>query len=113
MDAIFRGEAGIPYTASGTVEAGDVIAVGSKLVGIALKDMVSGDTAMLRSNGQFDVAKATTGNVTFAAGALVYWNTSTKLAVASSGEGVIKLGYAVAAAIATDAVVRVNLYQLN
>lgn len=112
MNAIFRGEAGIPYTASGAVSAGDIIAVGS-LVGVALKNMVSGDTAMLCSNGQFDVAKSSTDNVTFAAGAIVYWDTVNKLAVASSGEGIIKLGYAVSAAIATDAVVRVSLEQLN
>ena len=113
MNAIFRGEAGIPYTASGDVDAGDIIAVGSKLVGVALKDMVSGESATLRSNGQFDVAKSATGSVNFAAGALVYWDTVNKLAVASSGEDIIKLGYAVAAAANADAVVRVNLYQLN
>jgi predicted RecA/RadA family phage recombinase len=112
MNAIFRGEAGIPYTASGNVSAGDIIPVGSKLVGVALRDMVSGDSAILRSNGQFDVLKATTG-VSFAAGATVYWNTSTKTAVASSGSNVITLGFAVEAAAEAAAVVRVNLYQLN
>jgi predicted RecA/RadA family phage recombinase len=112
MNAIFRGEAGIPYTASGAVTAGDVIVVGSKLVGVALKDMVSGDSATLRSNGQFDLPKATTG-VTFAAAATVYWDTVNKLAVASSGANIVIFGYAVAAAIEAASTVRVNLYQLN
>ena len=101
----------IDYTPGSDVSAGDVIVQGD-LVGIAKGDIAANKLGALAVEGVFDVAKASGGGVTFSAGALVYWDDTNDLAVATDGAGANKLlGKAVAAAADADATVRVRLSQ--
>ena len=60
--------------------------------------------------GVFEVAKGAGAGVTFSAGALVYWDDTNKLAVATDGAGANKLlGKAITVAADDDATVRVRL----
>lgn len=99
----------IIYTPSTDVAAGDVVVQGD-LVGIALQPIPANVLGSLAVAGVFDVVKASATE--FAAGALVYWDATNKLAVTSGGEGANKLmGKAVAAAGDGATTVRVRLSQ--
>lgn len=65
----------------------------------------SGDTITITLNAVGDAVTAT--GVTFAVGALVYWDTVNKTCVASSGTNIIKLGSAVQAKVSGQLVTRV------
>ena len=61
------------YVASATISSGDVIAIGEQ-IGIALVDMVSGDTAAVAIEGVFTVAKVSAAVIT--QGESVIWDSS-------------------------------------
>jgi len=110
MDARYvqRGDA-IDHTPEADVAAGDIVVLAGKLVGVAKLDIKAGELGALALTGVYEVAK--TSGTAFAAGAEVGWSPATKKAVAPDADGAAKLGHAVAAAGAADALVYVRLCQ--
>ena len=100
----------INYTPSGAdVDAGDVVVL-DELIGIAKTDIADGVEGSLTIEGRFTVAKEGGGGVTFAQGALVYWDDTGKVAVATDGGGANnQMGKAIAAAADADTTVEVKL----
>jgi predicted RecA/RadA family phage recombinase len=78
----------------------------SGFAGIVEGPVVNGDPMNVRIAGAYDILSAS--GTTFAAGALVEWNDTTKLAVAS-GAGDFVLGMAGKAKVSGELVVRVIL----
>lgn len=97
--------ANIGLTAPYNVTSGGGMLVGS-IFGVATGDVASGDEVEASTTGVFDMPK-TAGN-TFAQGAKVYWNNSTK-AMTSTASTNYLVGTAVQAAASGDATVRVRL----
>lgn len=101
----------IDYTPNADVASGDVFVLGS-LIGVAKLDIKSGKLGALTVEGIFDFAKAAGAGVTFAVGALAYWDDTNNVAVATDGTGANKLlGKVVKAAADADGTVRVKLNQ--
>jgi predicted RecA/RadA family phage recombinase len=101
----------IDYTPGAAVAAGDVV-VQSELVGVAKTPIAANALGALAVSGVFDFAKEAGGGVTFAAGALAYWDDANDLAVTTDGAGANKLiGKCIAAAADGDALVRVRMDQ--
>lgn len=99
----------IDYTPVADVAPGDVIVQGD-LIGIAKRSIAANALGALAIEGVFDVAKAAGGGVTFAVGAIAYWDDTNDLAVATDGAGANKrLGKVILAAADADSVVRVKL----
>jgi predicted RecA/RadA family phage recombinase len=99
----------IDYTPVAYVAAGTVV-VQDDLVGITTREILAGKLGAIAVEGVFDVAKEAGGGVTFAVGALAYWDETNKVAVATDGGGAHKLlGKVVLAAADGDAKVRVRL----
>lgn len=99
----------IDYTPGGDVAAGQVVVQGD-LVGVATRPIAAGELGALAIVGVFDFAKEAGGGVTFAVGAIAYWDATNKVAVATDGGGTNKrLGKVVVAAADGDATVRVKL----
>jgi len=95
------------YTPSADVPAGSIVLQG-ELFGVATADIANGKPGSLDASGIYDVDKAAA--TTFTAGAIVYWNNTDKLAVATDGSGTHKrLGLATAAAGNGPVVVRTML----
>jgi len=122
---IHRGDA-IDYTPETAVSAGDVV-VQNALVGVAKLDIAAGALGALHVSGVFDFPKAAGANTAIAAGAKVYWDAESGIAVdadgyaTASGTGtpsdmayddtLPQLGKAVLAAGDSDTTVRVLLTQ--
>lgn len=101
----------IDHTPGSALAAGDVV-VQADLVGVAKQPIAAGELGALAVEGVFDFAKEGGGGVTFAVGALVYWDDTNNLAVATDGGGTNKLvGKAVKAAADGDTTVRARLSQ--
>lgn len=97
----------VSYTPASDVDYGDVIVQGD-LVGIATRDIKSGDTGRLALTGLFGIVKSTGANTAISAGAKVYWDDTSKVATTNSGGGANKLiGLAIRAATDSDRFVRV------
>jgi predicted RecA/RadA family phage recombinase len=95
------------YTTVAAIIAGTIIIQGD-LAAVATSDIPAGGTGSLDASGVFDVDKAAA--TVFTAGALVYWNDTTDLAVTTDNSGANKLlGKAVAAAGNGPTAVRVLL----
>jgi predicted RecA/RadA family phage recombinase len=95
------------YTTVAAIIAGTII-IQADLAAVATSDIPAGGTGSLDASGVFDVDKAAA--TVFTAGALVYWNDTTKLAVTTDNSGANKLlGKAVAAAGNGPTAVRVLL----
>lgn len=115
MQALFAHEMGtIEYTPGSNVSAGDVVVLGSSLVGVAIYDITASTLGALRVDGIFRVVQAA---VTFTVGQAVYWDddadpvggtASTGAAVENAALGVF-MGYALEATEATDTTVLVAL----
>lgn len=69
---------------------GDGVQVGTALFGVAVDTYSSGDTGVIWTEGVFDLAK--TSGEAYAAGARVYWNSTTKKVTSGTGN---KLGIGV------------------
>jgi predicted RecA/RadA family phage recombinase len=101
----------IDYTPGADVAAGDVVVQGD-LVGVSVRPISANALGALAVTGVFDFAKASGGGVTFAVGALAYWDDTNNLAVATDGAGANKLlGKCIRAAADADATVRVRMSQ--
>jgi predicted RecA/RadA family phage recombinase len=99
----------IDHTPGSAVAAGQVVVQGD-LVGVAKRPIAVNELGSLALVGVFDFAKEADGGVTFAVGALAYWDAVNKLAVTDDGGGAYKmLGKVVKAAADADATVRVRL----
>ena len=79
------------------IDLGDIVGVVTSPEGIAANTLGS-----LATSGDFNVAKAAGGGVTFAQGAKVYWDTVNLTAVAAAGANIIKLGICKKAAVSAD-----------
>lgn len=99
----------LDYTAGADVTAGDVINIGSGLVGVAPRDIANGETGALQVRGVVRVTKATDASLSFSAGDQVDWDDSAKTAVDDGGA--FRLGVAAYDAGNTDASVAVILNQ--
>ena len=86
----FNGDYGFPFvTEAGEEDAGSVI-VRDKLIGVSHRNSEIGDHCTAELQGTVTVMKDATTD--FTAGNIVYWNTTTKLAVDAAGTGIVKLG---------------------
>lgn len=98
----------IDYTPSSAVSAGDVVAVGSVGVGIAVTAIAANVKGALQVDGVVEFPKATGTGTSLSFGAKVYWD-ATNAVVTTTSSGNTLAGYVVAAAGTSDAVVRVKL----
>ncbi len=101
----------IDYTPGADVAAGQVVVQGD-MVGVAKTPIAANTLGSLAVAGVFDFAKEAGGGVTFAVGALAYWDDANNVAVTTDGAGANKLiGKCVAAAADGDASVHVRMDQ--
>ncbi len=99
----------IDHTPVADVAPGDVVVQGD-LVGVAAREIKAKSLGALAVEGVFDFAKEAGGGVTFAVGAIAYWDNTNNVAVATNGGGANKqLGKVTVAAADDDATVRVKL----
>jgi predicted RecA/RadA family phage recombinase len=102
----------VDYTPGSAVSAGDVVVVGSNLVGIANRAIAANALGALATEGVFDIVKVT-GSVS--AGASIYWDadgdpvggTAGSGAATATATGNTYLGVALADAVSGGATVRV------
>jgi len=85
---------------------GDLVQVGTKLLGVAVETYTSGSTGQIWTSGVFDIAK-TTGEA-YAAGAAVWWNNSTFKLTSGTGANQ-EAGVVVVAAGSSDTTARIRL----
>lgn len=92
----------VDYVPSGTIANGEIVALGTNLTGVCttVGGLVSGQQGSLAISGKFRILKANSV-VTFARGALVDWDDTNNLAVATT-TGTFKIGTCLKAAVATD-----------
>lgn len=121
MQAIYRsGErTSVSYTAPETdVESGDVVVVGTTLVGVATTGIAADELGAIDISGVFEVCKITENVI--AAGDPIYWDATGNPAVgdaetgaaSDSAEAGVFMGHAVEAASEDAATVYVYLEQL-
>lgn len=79
----------------GAVTSGDGVQVGTALFGVAVDTYSSGSTGQLYTEGVFDLAKTTAE--AYAAGARLYFNSTTKLVTSATG-GNLGIGVCLATA---------------
>jgi predicted RecA/RadA family phage recombinase len=80
---------------AGALTSGDGAQIGTALFGVAVDTYASGATAQLYTDGVFDLAKTTAE--AYAAGARLYWNSTTKLVTSATG-GMLGIGVCLATA---------------
>lgn len=85
---------------------GDGVQIGTALFGVAVDTYTSGQEGVIWTEGVFDLAK-TTGQA-YAAGARIYWNSTTKKTTTTTG-GNLGIGVAVDAATSGATTARVLL----
>ena len=94
----------IDYVAETAVAAGEVVSLATRL-GVAGGDSTAGATGSVAVEGVFEFDK--TESLAIAVGDAVYFNATTKKITKTTSD--IPAGWAVAAALAADAVVRVKI----
>lgn len=101
-----RGDA-IDYSNSGndTIKAGTVVSLATR-VGIAGADIEAGETGAVVVEGVYSIAK---DDAAITLGAAVYYSPTDDTVSATEQEDGIEIGYATAAALATDTVAYVKL----
>lgn len=105
-EAIRRGNGDeIHFIAAADYDDGDVVNLAG-LAGVVEGPVLTGQPGNARIDGQYDIASASA--TTFAIGARVEFDNTTKLAVAS-GAGDFVLGNAIKAKVSGELVVRVSL----
>jgi predicted RecA/RadA family phage recombinase len=101
----------IDYTPGADVAAGDVV-VQNDLVGVANRNIKSGEQGALAVAGVFEFPKATGGSTAIAAGVSVYWDVAEEVAKTDDETGTNKLiGKTITAAADADTHVRVRMSQ--
>ena len=99
----------IDHTPVSDIAVGEVVVIG-EFVGVARTEIKANALGSLAVEGVFDFAKESGGGVTFAAGAVAYWDNTNNLAVATDNSGANKrIGKVVVAAADADSKVRVRL----
>ena len=97
----------INHTPVADVAAGTVVVLGD-LIGITRTPIKANSLGSLAVSGVFEFNKQ--AGLALAAGAIAFWNNTTKVAVATDGSGANKrIGKVVVAAAAGDATVRIRL----
>ena len=110
MEARFLHEGkAIDYTPNEDIAAGSVVTI-FELIGIAHRDIPSGQLGALSVQGVYDVVKAVGAGKAIPEGSKIYWDSLNKIATAVEADG-IYMGKAVKAAGDNDATVRVRLDQ--
>ena len=105
----------VDHVAVAAITAGDVVEVGTRPL-IAKHDIAITETGALSSEGIFDVPKTSDA---FSAGDTVYWNNAGDPVTGTAGSGAADgatgnlMGMAVAAALAGDSYVRVELSSIR
>ena len=95
----------ITITAGATITSGSGVLVGS-MVGVAVKDAVSGDKLAVKLKGVYELPKTSPDNI--AVGAAVYWNNTAK-EITSTSAGNTLAGNAMEAAGAATTKILVKL----
>ena len=110
MEARFVHEgSAIDYTPNEDIAAGSVVTI-FELIGIAHRDIASGQLGALSVQGVYDVIKAVGAGKNIPEGSKVYWDGANKIASGVLGEG-IYMGKAIKTAGDNDATVVVRLEQ--
>lgn len=105
----------VDHTPGSAVAAGDMIAVGTGMVGIATQPIAASALGAIQVEGVADVDKATGGGTNFAVGTKLYLNTSTGKVTSSADSGGSSptvyppVGIVLVQPATTDTVVRVKL----
>ena len=96
----------IDYTNTGSakIAAGDVVSLTSR-IGVAACDIIAGEKGSVSVSGVWEIDK--TASLAISLGDAVYFSTSTKKITKTNSD--IPAGFAVAAAAAADATVRVKI----
>lgn len=101
----------VDYTPGSDVSAGDVVVQGN-LLGVAKRDIKSGELGALAVAGLFDFPKATGASTAIGVGVDVYWDVAEVVAKTDDETGANELiGKTVLAAGDNDATTRVRLRQ--
>ena len=110
--SVFRNQgAAIDYTPTSAVAAGDVVVQG-ELVGVARLDIAANALGALAVDGVFQFPKTAGSGEAIAAGALVYWDATAKVALEDAASGANKLiGKTVLATLDADTSVLARLSQ--
>lgn len=90
----------IDYTPSGSSPGVGKIIDAGNYAGVVVQSegLSDGVLGAIDIDGIYKIKKAVSGGVTFAAGADVFWNTSTLTAATAAGANIIRLGMATEAA---------------
>lgn len=101
MGAIFRADGNmVPITPTAKINAGDVVAIGADLVGVAFTTIEANAVGYVNTRGEYDVA--ITAGTAYDAGATV-----SCAGVTLAGEATtVEFGPAIKAVTATDAIAR-------
>jgi predicted RecA/RadA family phage recombinase len=104
---VYTGDA-IEVTAPATVSAGQLVKLGTALMGVACADAASAAAVVIARRGVFDLSKANGSSTSLAVGDLVYVS-ATAANVTTSASSNTLVGTVIAAASNTDTTVRVAL----
>jgi predicted RecA/RadA family phage recombinase len=99
----------IDYTPEADVSAGDVVVLGTNLIGIAKLDIKANELGALSLVGVFDMPKETGNNKDIAQGVNAYWDTVSQ--VVTTDDANQFLGKSIQAAGEDDTSVRIRLQQ--
>ena len=99
----------IDHVPTADVTAGDVVAIGPDLLGMAKLDIKTGELGSLSLVGVFDMPKETGGGKIIEVGGNVYWDAANQIVTTDNSKQF--LGKAIAAAGENDETVRVRLVQ--
>jgi predicted RecA/RadA family phage recombinase len=98
----------VDIVAGDDIAAGEVVELGSVVIGIANRAIGTGQLGSITVGGVADLAKLTTPGNTFAAGAAVYWDASeNNVATTDDSAANAVIGYAIQAAAQADTFVKV------
>lgn len=102
----------IDYTPTADVAAGDVVVVGTGIVGVARVPIAANELGALAVQGVFDFPKASGASTAITVGTAIYWDAGNGVATASNGGGSNpRIGTSVLAAGDNDTEVRVLMLQ--
>lgn len=96
----------IAVTAPAAVSSGDFVQVNSYMFGIAANDAESGAEVVIKTEGVFDIDKAT--GAAWAVGDLIYWNGTAGTKTVSTN---VLVGLCVAAAVSGATTGRIKLLE--
>lgn len=96
----------IAVTAPAAVVSGDFVQVNSYMFGIATNDAASGAEVVIKTEGVFDIVKAS--GAAWAVGDLIYWSGTAGTKTVSTN---VLIGVCVAAAVSGAVVGRVKLLE--